>query len=638
MKKMKQVAILLLTIFLCIPLLGCEVDEDALKDAVQDAAEEYLGEKKEEAQNALNDAVNGMLGEMQDQITTEPEAPSGEGFSCNHTVPEIYIETKTKLETELTPKTGDEVFEGITQTIGEKKTAKEDRKLFDITICITCGCGSKNIENIDYTTFVELVTPTYSTWKWWHLFSGVSEYEYYSRKYAIYLGKFPSDLDLDVDTKECVIHYDPSGGFFPPEDQYFKPSPLGVRISEDVPIRPGFHFLGWTRALDESEVGKGVTWKPGEYCKFTQKVTLYACWEKHEVKPDGKSPYLPSITRTKHEYSVEDSRGIVSIRCSCGMIVNRRRITEEEFFYYAFNKETDYNDLGQRKGDMYRKKYQCYLARDVGPLALYLNGALYQPSEACTAESIKGLLEDIENISNGIARVNQTTASLAEFRLTSRADKEVAEDFFGKIGKIGKVGKAAAGSIIAIDVYQTGKAFSDMITPGSEPLDATINMLDVVEGVVSFTAAGPYLGEIFNILHEGLDLMKKVEDRIMLIRTTFDTVLEEITDGKQQPYLDYIFGEDKDHYLMLQDLVLGGKPGCTCSRGNGAASCPMSKYPPVFEVLCKVQSCDDSIKYQRSKQEEQILARYLAERSRHELYVMAGITVEDYCDILEQYY
>lgn len=614
-------------------MVGCE---EALEEVVQEVAEDYIDEKKAQAEDAIDDAVSGVLGELEEgynqvidgreQIhVTNPDCEVGaDTVHCDHSTPAVYIEENTADTTEPSENINEELSVIPTEESTEQESEKQ---IFDVTIRITCKCGHKNIEDVAYETFVELVDPPYNFWSG---LLGVSEYEYYTRKYAIYLGKSPIDLDIGLDAKEAIIHYDANGGFNPPEDQYFNPTAIfTAKICEEMPVRAGYHFLGWTNiAGSNTPIFFPNHQMKNDGDKITGETTLYACWEKHSY-PTSTALILTEIS---HKFTVTQKRTTISIKCSCGMAVNNRRIDITEFLSYCFNKDTKYAYLSSNEKEKYLNMYKLYKAQDIGPVALYLNTSFYE-NATDPAEQFAELIGSVNDIADTIDNASEKANKLANRLLTTKADKQFAEEFFGGISSTAGAAKdAAEKATLAISIYQGAKSFVKMANPDTPPLDATMSFLDTLECIVSFTSVDSCVKPIFNVLRAGIELIEKCEKK----RATYYTTLEETLNSTQHSeYLNYIF-DNKDIYLALGELYLAGGTGgdhknglCSFETGNYLKS-----YPSVFEVMHKIASCPSH--FIPHGDDAEFILLYLAERSRHELSALTGLTLDEYADIASQ--
>jgi len=79
-----------------------------------------------------------------------------------------------------------------------------------------------------------------------------------------------------------VIKYDANGGKNAPDNQY-KSNSSGIFISEIIPEKEGYEFIGWSTSSNASV----VEYMPGDVYYPDASCTLYAIWEKIYVHIDG---------------------------------------------------------------------------------------------------------------------------------------------------------------------------------------------------------------------------------------------------------------------------------------------------------------------------------------------------------------
>ena len=113
MSMLKRVTALLLVLAICFSIVGCQANvEEALGDIVEDAAKDYVDQKKEEAAGSFNEMISGIVGELENsynQIVDDKEKPeaSSEGQmlphtgKCDHSTSKKYIEKDTSWGTRI---------------------------------------------------------------------------------------------------------------------------------------------------------------------------------------------------------------------------------------------------------------------------------------------------------------------------------------------------------------------------------------------------------------------------------------------------------------------------------------------------------------------------------------------------------
>lgn len=91
------------------------------------------------------------------------------------------------------------------------------------------------------------------------------------------------------------IKYDTGGGSMPPKEQTKMPG-QEIKLSDQIPVKRGYQFLGWSTSNTESV----PTYKVGDTFKEDKSVTLYAVWEKNKV------PTLSKVTNTSFQLSEQN--------------------------------------------------------------------------------------------------------------------------------------------------------------------------------------------------------------------------------------------------------------------------------------------------------------------------------------------
>ena len=272
---------------------------------------------------------------------------------------------------------------------------------------------------------------------------------------------------IQTDNKTITITYDATGGDGAPEDQIIYTSVdttvfedfsfravgslcssawdvyLGQKISNTIPTRSGYHFVGWTDSYnpeddglwhyDENGIpryslpgnivkyypGKKITYATEEM--FTQDVTLYAVWQKPEYGWDVKvhRNYHELSTYHKLEIKRENDDKTIRIFCKeCGFELIDRDISPEDFLYiWCDNKEQSFNSLSKRKQKKCNREYILYRTQDFAPLALSLIGSFY------------------DNIGKEI-EINESSLSEQEKQKAAEASRMKALDGFGDFGEM----------------------------------------------------------------------------------------------------------------------------------------------------------------------------------------------------------
>lgn len=624
---MKRIVALLLAAAMCFSVVGCAVSEEDIKEVVKDQAKEAVGNAVGEAVDNVEDALQEKGEQLQDSIMEQiPEdgsiLPSGETASGGESSSGGRLPvTGEPSQEDLSPSPGNSpeasdciCNPGVPELYDEKKNI------------IVCECGGEYQYLVDYETFKTLVRPPYhfsfTGFAGWifNWINGISEYEYYSRKYAAYLGKDPIDLELEGKKDECIIHYDAAGGILPPEDQYVSVDEK-IKIPVEKPVRVGYHFLGWGWTAQENEEDGepsffADTEVPDEMReKFAQDVTLYAQWL-------SVTKEVPVIYWQYHDYDVDDDRTFVTVRCDCGAVLSDRTLSREAFFK-ALEGKREYAELD--------RLYKLYSAQYIGPLAIYFNAELYQknapdPNADKKTASLLDVFSAVSDAAKLAKQASKIDAKLAKQILKDKGQSKLAETFFkGVAEKADIVSEDIGAAICAIQVFGTA---NNLLNPTGDPLEDTKYFLDALECVASFYKVEFIAGVICNTLAEGVDLLQKCRNNVDSYVTALSSVKK-----RNSPALVKIFC-GKDAYLILGNLVLAGGKGCQC--GVPGATCPFlddaKRGPSVAEVLAQLCSCQEPL----DNTEKMIVLYYLAERSKHELFQASGITLDEYSQLVEE--
>ena len=408
-------------------------------------------------------------------------------------------------------------------------------------------------------------------------------------------------------TTELTIRYNANGGCNAPGDQTFEYN-TKPRLSNQLPQRPGYHFVGWSR-IKNSDVN---VFTPGKktHNPLTVDTTFYALWEKHE------NPLTSTTTlRFKHNYTVKkENKFAVSIRCSCGLEVTDRTISEGEFSYY-------YQDamLWKRKTDKEEDFYVLYKAQDIGPVALMFNTDFYKAPD--DSDRIDMLFNTADELAGFVSEVNGYVTDVAEFMAENQASDDIAEEFFEEVGDTTeKVDDVTEKVALAVSIYNLSNSVKQMTTSEDEA-DALIGFVDTVGFMISYTPLDFYYEPMLDVLKEGIKLWKKCRDK----EATFHMIMDKNVINDQCKTLDAVFPGYAAAFLF------SCKDGCQCGRTN--AACPFENGPTVNEVYLRLANRTN---YQPPKQiEKELIVWYLAEKSAHDLYRIAGVTVDDYYSMVK---
>lgn len=109
-------------------------------------------------------------------------------------------------------------------------------------------------------------------------------------------------LLLELPEQTYTVSFDAGEGVGAPAAQY-KIHGQDMPLSETVPVRAGYTFLGW----NTSENGFGITMQPGDLLEMNDTVTLYAQWKEGEPEPTPAPTPDPAAEEEPAEEPAEPS-------------------------------------------------------------------------------------------------------------------------------------------------------------------------------------------------------------------------------------------------------------------------------------------------------------------------------------------
>ena len=471
-------------------------------------------------------------------------------------------------------------------------------------------------------------------------------------------------------------------------DVYNMPEPQPITgndvITKDVPVRPGYHFMGWARVYAEEDVLDGQKqpapeneteqqkadrekaerealeryqesineprYFPGQQVDknnpFQQTTILYAVWKEHDV---DAPPYYLNTAGPDHYYTVQQvksgskSTPNISISCSCGMTVTERNMLEIDFLIYCKQMK---NPLSSAEAaDLYR----LYLAQDIGPLALEFNTEYYDENILFEQYNVLGAeinsgkpniepdFADFFNELGGVCKSVKKSSSVLQKYFKEAMTKKYSETEVELLFKEISVKKLAIQGMKACSVLRLLCASADMLDSEKGILEQTVSMLEVVESAASLTKSGKIAKVISQTLQEGLKLIGKCEQTRNKYQNALRLAAAEGNKDLGKPtitaYLEELMGNTRIAQAY-QELVLTGTPGCTCGKSStcnfDAAGMCLKYFPDVATTIYRMQNTSK----EPTPLEKSFLALYLAERSRHDLYKISGLTLEQYADLV----
>lgn len=468
---------------------------------------------------------------------------------------------------------------------------------------------------------------------------------------------------------EILITYDANGGYYAPEDEVAK---IGSKhkISDKIPVRPGYHFMGWAYDYEKSE-GQFVTSKefeigadgkavvtdktqelqdevkyyPGKKTdeKLMGNTALKAIWKSHDdmimdlragskegvhgfdIKREGKSPY-------------------VTIKCKdCGMRYSDPCVEIAEFkLMYG-------SGLFKTKKKMTRL-YNLYRAQNIGPLALRFNTMYYNADVDELDQIVNSAISVAENVKEPMKKISSTAEKYAKKANTAGKNKDAITEYFNKTYSQEKLkwaenffndisdGTEKAG--MAIDTFKSAYALQKMFNKNVGVLEQTEGMLEFVECISSFAGVDDLVSPVADTLKEGLTLIGKMEKSITYQESIVDGILWKNHTG-ESAYLDYFLGQKYPFHDYLDVLKYqhgeGSRYGCGCK--DDPSKCPFknNKFDDgatVHEILEKMAGSPNPSPIDGQKEKEALIF-YLAERSEHELYMLTGLTLEEYAKLVK---
>ena len=460
-------------------------------------------------------------------------------------------------------------------------------------------------------------------------------------------------------TNEIYLYYDAGeGAYNVPQEQIIKLDDKEKQlISEVIPVKPGYHFLGWTRTYDgitkkpdfftEEEwaqlfvphyfPGKKVSSKTGQ--EFKQDTVLYAVWVEAEKELNEENPLYELMK--EHTIKVEQHKKtpLITIKCdcgTCGMTINDENISLEEFARYCNNSKK-----GMDEAEIDRL-YNLYRMQHLGFVALHLNGMFFEKDPK--KMDYEAVFSTVEEISGIMEEVTPVVEKYARKQYTGRSEKKLVEDIFEDISDTtGVVNDAAEKVCFAISLFQAASTIHDMMDGEEDLISRTVAMLDTVECVSSFLGVDAIASPVVDTLKEGMKLVEKCAEN----REKYYAVLEADKKAGKYPLLDdYPYLEDvlNSKYVPqgLSELVFTGTPGCTCGssetcnfeRKNNTGTMDGTYLHYLPDTFATIRAMKKSTIKPEGKESE-LLMLYLAERSRHDFYQTFHMTLEEYLEELK---
>lgn len=445
-------------------------------------------------------------------------------------------------------------------------------------------------------------------------------------------GFFDQLFDQLIDPWFVTISYDANGGYNAPQSHKVW---LGgfQYLAKEKPFRPGYHFIGWSIAPTSATANHqpGERYNKNTSIKATHDTTLYAVW-----KPfDGNSFLLD------HKYTVEQvvedkqNTNLIRITCSCGLTVTDKALTRSQLLNLKYNFAA--GSLTQDQKNEINRLYTLYKAQYVGTLALMLNTSFYMDtSKADYQSTMSNLFTEISNGCIAIDHIKIFSASDYDHLKTFMTIDETSYKAF-----VSKLGDGAKKVSFCVTALQTANAIQKMADSEKGVLEQTIGMLDLLDCASSFLSFNLITKYFSTTVRAGLSLVAQCAE----YRNAYYSRLEfasNYANGKTKSlYLNYIF-DRIDLENIVGELITGSPVGCkhspTDEPGTGCrfySGAALQGAPTVYEILSNISSWpSQNSPWEIQPEEEEIILFYLAERSRHELYELTGLTVEEYAALI----
>lgn len=451
---------------------------------------------------------------------------------------------------------------------------------------------------------------------------------------------------------DCKITYVVLDGSNPPKAQKFR-SGSSPKITDEKPTRLGYHFIGWTRAEDSNE----PVFFPGEKTDVAleKDTVLYACWEAfkpqspHTVSHShGKASLFSSNNR--HGYECTESHHGLEVRifCICGYEVIDYNITLDAFVDLL--EEKSFDKLSKKQQEAYQRLHVLYCAQHYAPAMINMIASFYNSMEIpkeSVEESFDTANDILEVLKKGVEfdekyaeklyeaeeyvdfvefqRTNANSGETLAYLLrqlrtedTCKEQRKLAKEFFGTLTDT--LEKATD----AVSVAQALFYFYDVTSKDQQsPLTKTASMVKSVRAIMAFCPyMGDYYDQMFEVLEEGIELLKKYHRAVKNYEALLESYLEDDT--------------------LLQNFVL--TVGMVDQARNSDFSSYVSStdetrpYPTAVEVMEGLFGGDSEKPVNKfalmNRKEQTLVVWYLNMRLEHDFQSRFGISLETYAGYL----
>ena len=446
-----------------------------------------------------------------------------------------------------------------------------------------------------------------------------------------------------IDT--ITISYDANGGYNTPEAHTVLKNGFQF-LSKDVPVRPGYHFMGWS--INPNDVityhHPGKPYDSDTGLKAVSNTTLYAIWKAYSSTFEPEHKYTIEQLGDRVS-SIEYRRSpLVRITCSCGLTITDKDLSLDEFrkLYVSFIDEP----VKKPNENEIKRLYLLYLAQYVGPLALELNTSFYQDTTSA----------DYYNLINSwFDTINARAISIDKTKILFASDYERYKHLLtGETKKIKgficTLGDVTTKASTTVTILQAANAIQKMSDSEDGVLNQTIGMLDMIDCLCSLLSPkelkGLYLSElvrpITDTLRAGIKLIGKCAEYQEKYHERLHFAYAYAKGEKEAQYLDHVFAGSVVS-TVIDELINGTPIGCHHSPTDEARSgcrfysgAALRGAPTVYEIFSNMSSWPSlNSNWTIEDEEKEIILFYLAERSRHELFELTGLTLEQYVLLID---
>lgn len=466
-----------------------------------------------------------------------------------------------------------------------------------------------------------------------------------------------SDGWYDIINYNMTITFFPTEGIDGPIQQRFKEG-THPKITKDVPIREGYHFIGWTR-LEGSNEPEFYSGKRTVF-PFTQDTNLYACWEVYNSEePFAISTIMGKTSNVwggqkdcivKHNYNmIKENKGrIIRIQCDCGFELVDRELAIDDFVnIVSKGKNRTYKSLKTEKQEEYKKNHILYCTQDFAPAAVAFISSflgsidLGQQNYDEAAMEVSSFLKTLEkaadfDLAYAKSKYSQEYVELVytqrhhmdngetiayALRKMRTEDqykpyRDFANDYFGGIAKVSEMASTAIG--IGRALYYS---YDALFTESEDMVSKASSTVKAVHAIVTFCPyVGNYYDNLYTILEEGLELY----DKCLKEKEKYYTFLDVVLDGTT-----VINGTS----ITINDIEQAKLRNFTAPNSEEEV------LPSIMEVLDSLLSYANEENVRNysllSEKDMTLVGWYLTMRLEYDFEKQFQITLEDYIEYVK---